>query len=146
MTPTNLQAACKHWYSSSWQLEYLKAQHIYEYINNHNSHCLHNYSNFLTYIFPIWLIPQTCRQNLHVCLNVTPHIAISNQCHQKVGSCILRVFHEQPCYEVLSQDAGVAKELLIKGIVHSWHVGQRLLLVVSQEGRGATQTARRDRD
>lgn len=67
-------------------------------------------------------------------------------CHLRtVGLYILGVFHEQPRYEVFGQDAGAAEELLIKCVIHSRHVGQSLLLVVTQEGRRAAQTARRDR-
>lgn len=36
---------------------------------------------------------------------------------------ILGVFHEKPCYEVFGQDTGVAEELLIKRVVHSWDIG-----------------------
>lgn len=54
--------------------------------------------------------------------------------HQTVGLYILGVFHKQPCYEVFGQDAGVAEELLVKCVIHGRHVGQSLLLVVTQEG------------
>lgn len=73
-------------------------------------------------------------------------LAVSNhQCHQKEGLYILGVFHKQLCYEVFGQDTGVAKELLVKCVVHGRHIGQSLLLVVTQEGRRTTQTARWDR-
>lgn len=60
-------------------------------------------------------------------------------------SYVLGVLHEQPRYEIFGQDAGVAEELLVKRVVHSWHVGQSLLLVVAKERRRTTQTAARER-
>lgn len=64
----------------------------------------------------------------------------SNLKYKKEGSYILWVFHKQPCYEIFGQEAGVAEEFLIKRVVHGRHVGQSLLLVVTQERRGPTQT------
>lgn len=54
---------------------------------------------------------------------------------------ILWIFDKKPFYEVFGQSACVAEELFIKSVVHGRHVGQGLLLIVTQEGGGATQTA-----
>lgn len=59
---------------------------------------------------------------------------------------ILGVFDKQPRYEVFGQDAGAAEELLVECVIHGRHVGQSLLLVVSQERRGPAQTEGWDGD
>ena len=59
---------------------------------------------------------------------------------------ILWVFDQELCYEVFGQDAGAAEELLIKCVVNGRHIGQRLLLVVTQERRRAAQAMKRGKE
>lgn len=53
---------------------------------------------------------------------------------------ILWVFDKEFCNEIFGQIAGVAEEFLFKCIIDGWHVGQGLLLIVTQKRRCTTQT------